>query len=144
MCAMKLIRSSPHPDSARHLLQIRVYEDGARVVLVEWERPRKGGNVVGEVESGLLPLPLARTLCLKARYAALEAVPELLRAASPRPSSQSTTEDGAKVVDVTLSPVGLDALAWLVRWLNENGQQGAGQSAALDLAVQEAAKTRGW
>ncbi len=145
---MQIVRSGPHPESARHELQVRAYEDeGSRVVLVAWERARRGGHVLKEDESCLLSPAQAKTLYLKARHAALEDVPELLRKARPRtPLNHALNGRTVKVSGVTLSPAGADALSWLEQWMgdNSNYMERPSRSAAVDLAVQDAARARGW
>jgi hypothetical protein len=143
---MGIERSAPHPDSARHLLQLRSYEgEGSRVVLVEWERPRRGGDVLSECESCLLPPSEARSLYLKARHALLADVPALLRAAVPRPPREVLGPDNTeRLPPIILTRPGLGALCFLVEWMRDNRLERVGRSSAVDLAVQEAARARGW
>jgi hypothetical protein len=145
---MQIVRSGPHPESARHELQVRAYEgEGSRVILVEWERPRRGGHILKEEESCLLSAAQAKTLYLKARHAALEDVPELLRKARPRtPLNHASSGRTVKVSGIALTPAGADALSWLEQWMgaNTNTPERPSRSAAVDLAVQDAARARGW
>jgi hypothetical protein len=142
---MSIVRSSPHPESARHLLQVRAGPQGSRVVLVEFERPRSGGDVLSEVESCPLPPPEARALHVKARLVPIQDVPALLHATRPKPPPKPSPPGGTKrIPPVTLTAHGIDALDFLVQWLHEHQQERRLRSIAVDVAVQEAARARGW
>jgi len=142
---MSIVRSSPHPENTRYLLQVRAGPEGSCVVLVEYERPRRDGEVLSEVESCPLPPGEARALHVKARLVPLPDVPALLRATRPKPPPKPVVPGGTKrIPPVTLSAPGLDALAFLVQWFHEHQQERPLRSIAVDIAVQEAARARGW
>jgi hypothetical protein len=142
---MSIVRSSPHPESARHLLQVRALPEGSRVVLVEFERPRRGGEVLSEVESCPLSPSEAKALHVKARLVPIQDVPAVLHAAQPRPPAKPSPPGGTKrIPPVTLTAHGIDALDFLVQWLHENQRERPLRSIAVDVAVQEAARARGW
>lgn len=143
---MAIIRNSVFPESARHRLQLRTEPEGARVVLVEYERPRKGGDIVSESESGLLPVSEARSLFVRVRLLPLADVPEILRAAKPKAPPRERAEPGTttRIPQVTLKADELAALAFLSEWMEQHGKDRAGRSGAVGLACKEAASARGW
>jgi len=141
------LRSAPHPDSYRHLLQVSpCVPDGeaCRVELLEYEGPRREGAILSRVGSCALPVAAARGLYTRVRLLSLEGVAEALLSARPPSPPVSARGPTIRVQGVQLTPTTVDALKWLTSWLKAQGTASVGRNAALDLAIQEAAQSRGW
>ena len=139
---MGIERSARHPDSARHLLQLRAYEaEGTRVVLVELTRPRCRTDILSEVESHPLPPTDANHLYQRARLAPIEAVASMLRGAQPRrPRGVTAPARTARLPSLGLTSPGREALTFLLR----QAQGQASRSELVDEALQSLARSHGW
>ena len=142
-------RSAPHPDSACHILVLEPLPasfgpDLARVSLVHYEYPRREGEILSTVESPPVTTIGARSLYDRARLAALPDVPKVLLSACHRPKKVASPGSTTKLTNVSLTHEGMSALSWLIVWMKENEADRPGRNGALDLAVKEAARNRGW
>jgi hypothetical protein len=137
-----IVRDAPHPADAWHRLRIVRTAAGTpedcTVELVRFEEPRAVGQLLSRESSCGLTLAQCRRLYERVRLDSLEGAVQRLRAARPGPAPVNVSRSEVhRIHRLRVTPAGLEALKFLER-------EFPGRSGAVDLALQEAARARGW